>query len=206
ASDTWSLTGSIPAADGSVVNGTVNGITFNDNGSLRLVTGNAQMTFQFKNISTQQTVNFNVGTLNGFDGLTQFGSTSSASATGQDGFAAGFLSDISVGKDGVITGIFTNGKSLPIAQMALAVFSNPNGLTREGNNDFSLGAQAGIPQTGPGLSGGRGTILQGTLEQSNVDVALEFSKLIIAQRGYEVNARAITVSNEVLQTLGEIIR
>lgn len=206
AADTWNLTGTVPPADGSVVNGSVQGITFNDNGSLRLVTGNAQMTFQFNGVSTQQTVNFNFGSPNGFNGLTQFGSASSAAATSQDGFAAGFLSNISVGKDGVIDGIFTNGKSLPIAQLAIAVFSNPDGLNREGNNDFSLGAQSGIPQTGPGLSGGRGTVLQGTTEQSNVDVALEFTKLIIAQRGYEVNARTITVSNEVLQTLGEIIR
>lgn len=206
APNNWNMTGTIPAADGTVVTGAVTGILFNNDGSFRQVTGNSSMTFQFTGLTGPQTINFNYGTANGFNGLTGFGGTSSAAAVSQDGFAAGFLTSISVGKDGVIGGIFTNGKNLPLAQLALANFGNANGLLRQGNNDYTQGAQSGIPLTGPGISGGRGTVLQGTLEQSNVDVSLEFTKLIIAQRGYEVNAKTITVSNEVLQTLSQIIR
>lgn len=204
--NSWSLTGSIPAADGSIVNGSVQGISFNNDGSLRFLTGTGQMTFQFNGIANPQSVTFNFGTPNGFTGLTQFGGASSAAATSQDGFGAGFLASVSAGKDGVLTGIFTNGQAIPIAQMAVANFSNPAGLVREGNNDFSLGAQSGPPQLGPGVSGGRGSVLQGTLEESNVDIALEFTKLIIAQRGYEANARSITISNQILQSLTQIIQ
>ncbi len=202
----WNLTASIPAADGTIVSGAVQGIAFNNDGSLRLVTGGAQMTFQFTGISTPQTISLNFGTPNGFNGLTQFGSPSSAAAVNQDGSAAGFLASVSVGKDGIVTGIFSNGKNLPLAQLAIANFSNPAGLNREGNNDFSQGTQSGVPQLGSGLSGGRGTVLQGSLEQSNVDVAQEFTNLIIAQRSFEANARAVTITDQVLQSLTQIIQ
>jgi flagellar hook protein FlgE len=206
AANTWNLTGSIPASAGTITAGAVQTITFNNDGSLRLVTGGAQMTFQFTGISTPQTISLNFGTPNRFNGLTQFGSPASAAAVSQDGSAAGFLTSVSVGKDGVVTGVFSNGKNLPLAQMAIANFSNPAGLNREGNNDFSQGAQSGVPQIGAGLSGGRGTVLQGTLEQSNVDIATEFTKLIIAQRSFEANARAVTVTDQVLQSLTQIIQ
>lgn len=210
ANDTWNLTGVIPPADGTVVDGSVQGITFNDNGSFLQVTGSGAgdpfMTFQFNGISQPQTIGFNFGTQNGFNGLTQFGGGSSAAATSQDGFAAGFLTSISVGKGGVINGIFTNGQTLPVAQLAIANFTNPAGLNREGDNFYSLSSKSGVPLIGAGLTGGRGQVQQGTLESSNVDVALEFTRLIIAQRGFEVNARTITTSDQVLQDLTNIIR
>jgi flagellar hook protein FlgE len=124
----------------------------------------------------------------------------------QDGFGAGFLTSVSIAKDGIINGVFTNGQILPLAQLALAAFVNPGGLSREGSNLFSITAQSGEALIGAGGSGGRGLVEQGTLESSNVDIALEFTRLIIAQRGFQVNARTITVSNEVLQELANIIR
>src|SRR5262249_51534367 len=106
ANDVWNLTGTIPAADGTVIDGQANGITFNDNGSFSQVTGTGvgdpDMTFQFIGISTPQTISFDFGTPNGFNGLTQFGGGSSAAATNQDGFAAGYLTSVSVGKGGII--------------------------------------------------------------------------------------------------------
>jgi flagellar hook protein FlgE len=153
-----------------------------------------------------QTITLNFGTPGGFNGLTQFGGATSAAAVDQDGFGAGFLTSVSVASDGVINGVFTNGQILPLAQMAIATFVNPGGLGREGNNLFSLTSQSGEALIGAGGSGGRGLVQQGTLESSNVDVALEFTRLIIAQRGFQVNARTITVGNEVLQELANIIR
>jgi flagellar hook protein FlgE len=124
----------------------------------------------------------------------------------QDGFAAGFLTGMSVAPTGVIEGVFTNGRTIALAQLAIAGFSNPNGLNREGRNYFSVSSNSGQPQIGAAGSGGRGAVVQGQLENSNVDLALEFTRLIVAQRGFQVNARTVTVSDEVLQELASIIR
>lgn len=208
--NTWNLTASIPTAEGTMVDAVVNGITFNDDGSFRTISGTGagdpDITIQFPSIAMSQTINLFFGSVNGTDGLTQFGGPTSAAAISQDGFAAGFLSNLSVGQDGIIQGIFTNGRSLAIAQVALAEFSNAGGLQREGNNLFSLSSNSGPPLIGGALSGGRGAIQRGTLETSNVDTALEFTRLIIAQRGFQVNARTISVSDQMLQELANIIR
>jgi flagellar hook protein FlgE len=206
----WDLTAAIDPAEGTILDGSVQGIQFNDDGSFRQATGtgigDADIQFQIAGLSTPQTVNFSFGSTNGFDGLTQYGGPTSAAATEQDGFAAGFLIAISVAPDGVIDGVFTNGRTLPIAQIAIASFTNPGGLSREGDNFFSLSNNSGLPLLGTALSGGRGSVQSGTLESSNVDVALEFTRLITAQRGFQVNARTITATDEVLQELSNIIR
>jgi flagellar hook protein FlgE len=207
AANTWNLTASIPAADGTMVNSTITGITFNDDGSFRQINGaNQNISFTVKGLSAAQTVKFSFGSANGFNGLTQFGSASSAAATSQDGFAAGFLTNISISQSGLVNGVFTNGRTLAIAQLAIANFSNAQGLNREGNNYYSLSSHSGDPLIGEGVSGGRGNVKQGSLESSNVDVALEFTQLITAQRGYQVNARTITISDQILQSLAQIIQ
>jgi flagellar hook protein FlgE len=205
--NTWTLSGTIPSSDGTMINGQITGITFNDDGSFRQVTGpTTAFTFQITGLSTPQTVTMNFGQPNGFTGLTQFGGNTAAAATSQDGFAAGFLTSLSVGKDGTINGVFTNGRTLSIAQIAIASFANQGGLDRQGNNFFSLSNHSGDPLIGAGLTGGRGSVQQSALESSNIDTAREFTQLIIAQRGFQVNARTITVSDQVLQELANIIR
>ena len=111
-----------------------------------------------------QTVSLSPGTTNGFGGLTEFGGATSAAATSQDGFAAGFLTSLSVGQDGVISGVFTNGQTLAIAQLATASFANSEGLNRVGNNYYTPSADSGEPQIGAAGSGGRGAIQGGSLE------------------------------------------
>jgi flagellar hook protein FlgE len=210
ANNVWNMTGSVPAADGTLSDNLVSGITFNDDGSFRQVTGSgtgdAAMTVNLPNLATPQTINFTFGSNNGFDGLTQAGDESSAAATKQDGYTAGFLTTVSIAKDGIISGVFTNGRILDIAQLAVASFASPGALNRLGNNYYALTSESGPALIGAGLSGGRGSVEQKSLENSNVDVALEFTKLIIAQRGFQVNARAITTANDVLQELASIIR
>jgi flagellar hook protein FlgE len=205
----WDMTASIDPSEGVVMDGSATGLTFNDDGSFRQVTGtgigDGDLVMQFNSLSTPQTIALNF-TTNGFDGLTQFGGNSSAAATEQDGLAAGFLTGVAVGKDGVIEGIFTNGRTLPLAQLAMANFTNPGGLERLGDNYFGITTNSGIPLIGTALSGGRGLIQSGSLENSNVDVALEFTRLITAQRGFQVNARTITATDEMLQELSNIIR
>jgi flagellar hook protein FlgE len=204
--DAWTVSASVPAAEGTV-SGTLGPITFNSDGSPSAL-GNQTLTFDFSNsgASAGQAIQFTMGTVNGFDGLTEFGGNSTAAASTQDGFATGTLTSVSISKDGIINGVFTNGKITPLAQLAMASFANPAALNREGNNLFTMTAQSGQAMIGPGLNAGRGGIQQGVLEQSNVDVATEFTPLIVAQRAYEVNARTVTVSDQVLQTLTNIIR
>ncbi|HKI35951.1 MAG TPA: flagellar hook protein FlgE [Gemmataceae bacterium] len=204
--DQWTVSASVPPSEGTVT-GTLGPITFNSDGSpASFGSTSLALDFSASGASATQTINFNLGTASGFAGLTEFGGNSTAAATNQDGFASGTLTSVSIGKDGVIKGVFTNGKVTPLAQLAIADFSNPGGLARQGNNLYTATTQSGQPLVGVGGSAGRGEVQQGVLEQSNVDVAAAFTQLIIAQRGYEVNARTITVSDQVLQDLTQIIR
>ncbi len=123
----WDMTASMDAKDGTIINGKVTGIQFNDDGSFLQVTGSSgtNISMQFAGLSTPQTIGLSFGSANGFNGVTQFGSASSAAATGQDGYTAGFLTGVSVAQDGIMDGIFTNGRTLPIAQLAVARFYQP---------------------------------------------------------------------------------
>lgn len=140
--------------------------------------------------------------LYGTDGaavISQVASPSAVSKTQQDGYAAGSVSEFSVGEDGVIQGILNNGQTLALGQLALAIFPNNQGLVRSGANEFVAGLAAGIPNPGAPGAGGRGTISGGALERSNVDIATEFAKLIQTERSYQANARAITAADELTQ-------
>lgn len=178
-------------------------VTFDSNG---LLVAPSTLTLTLNGLPGPQTVTLQLGTPGASDGLTQFGGGSSATALIQDGSAAGTLDSVSVNTDGVIEGLFSNGRTLPIAQLAIASFINESGLTREGNNLFSASPPSGNPILGAAATAGRGTVIGGTLEGSNVDIALQFTQLILAQRGFAINARVVTVGNEVLQDLTTIIR
>jgi flagellar hook protein FlgE len=131
--------------------------------------------------------------------LSQFATPSATSATFQDGYGAGNLLGFSVNSDGIIEGTFSNGKTAAIAQIALATFANLQGLERQGGNRFASTLTSGSPTIGAPGSGGRGTVAGGALEQSNVDIAKEFSKLIITQRGFQASARVVTAFDEITQ-------
>ncbi len=211
ANNAWNLTGSINPSEGTMTDNLVSNIDFNQNGSFGQVTGtglgNATMTVQFNGLSAPQQLSFNFGSAAGFNGLTQEGGSSSAKvATGQNGFAAGSLSTVSIDQSGVLNGVFTNGQTLPIAQLAIANFANPAALNRTGNNYYALSSESGPALIGAGNTSGNGAIQQGQLESSNVDVSLEFTRLIIAQQGYQVNAHVITAADQILQDLGNILR
>ena len=135
------------------------------------------------------------------DALREFGGTSTARALSQDGAPAGTLQSFKIGNDGVITGVFSNGKSQAVGQIAMAMFNNPPGLEKAGSSLYRQSADSGLPQIGIAGSGGRGTLAAGSVEMSNVDLSQEFSNLIIAQRGFQANSKVITTSDELLQTL-----
>ncbi len=137
--------------------------------------------------------------------VTQFAGASTVSVTDQNGSAAGSLQAFSIGQDGVITGSYSNGRSKAIGQIALAVFTNPQGLERIAGA-WRQTANSGLAQTGIAGTGGKGMLSSGTLEMSNVDLAEEFTRLIVAQRGFQGNARVITTADEVLQEVVNLRR
>jgi flagellar hook protein FlgE len=119
----------------------------------------------------------------------------------QDGAGTGTLEDFSVGEDGIITGRFTNNLQRTIGQVALAQFTNPEGLADIGDNKFAATRNSGNPQIGEATEAGRGRILGSTLEQANVDITEEFTDLISAQTGFQANSRVIQTSSQLLQQL-----
>ena len=136
--------------------------------------------------------------------LSQFGGKSTLAVTdgvAGAGNAMGTLSSFSLGNDGSITGVYSNGLTKPIGQLALASFANPAGLTKAGNSSYVVGDNSGSPNIGVAGTGGRGTLTAGALEMSNVDLSQEFTGMIIAQRGFQANSKVITTDDQILQDL-----
>ena len=201
ANNEWSLSFSMNAAEGSIIGGDFQGITFNDDGSLNLssITNPATIVAQINGISTPQQISISI------DSLTQIASEFEIQPS-QDGFAPSELVSARVNSDGILQGVTNNGLLLPIARLALAKFSNVNGLAAIGSNYFISSLNSGDAEVGAATTGGRGAIRGGQLEGSNVDVAFEFTQLIVAQRGFSANARTISVADEVLEELTNIVR
>jgi flagellar hook protein FlgE len=139
-------------------------------------------------------------------GVTNFAGQSTIAATGQNGSAMGSLQSFSISGDGVLTGVFSNGLKQPLAQLAMATFNNAAGLEKVGGSEFRTTANSGLAQLGMPGSGGRGLMQSGSLEMSNVDLAQEFTNLIIAQRGFQANSKVITASDELLGDLVNLKR
>jgi flagellar hook protein FlgE len=131
--------------------------------------------------------------------ITQYSAASSTSSSFQDGYGAGTLRDLSVDQNGMLNGTFTNGQVLSLAQVAMSSFNNMNGLVQAGNNHWGQSLASGAPTIGLANQGGRGGVLGSNLELSNVDVAGEFTKLILSQRGYSANSRVVTTCDQMLQ-------
>jgi len=203
-------------------------LTFGTNGTLdrespvtRYDTGTAagtagttpgELQVDFNGATQNQLIVMNYGTSvttdggSGLDGTTQFGSTSALVQQTQDGFAAGSLQAFSVDSNGTISGRFSNGQLRALAQVVLARFPDPIGLTRTGKNTFAQSGNSGQPVTGTPDSAGLGRVLSNSLELSNVDLGESFIDMIAAQRGFQANSRVITTSDEILQELVNLKR
>ncbi|OII34907.1 flagellar hook protein [Curtobacterium sp. MMLR14_010] len=138
--------------------------------------------------------------------LSGFATLNTASISSQNGHEAGSLKGYSISKDGTVVGSFSNGSSLAIGRIALATFANPAGLEKTGASGYRTTANSGQANVGTPGSAGIGSLASGTLEMSNVDLSQEFTNLIVAQRGFQANARIITTSDEVLQELTNLKR
>ncbi len=211
AANTWTYQLTIPAGDLKAGgNPVVSSGTLTFNGSGQLVTPATNVTgLTIANLANgSNPLNFAWNLFNGGGGglVTQVAGPSATSSTQQDGYASGSLLSFTIGSDGVIQGIFSNGQTSPLGQIAMATFSNEQGLLRNGSNEFLSSLASGAADIGTPGTGGRGTLSGGSLEQSNVDIATEFAQLIVAERGYQANAKAVTTFDQVTQTTISLIQ
>lgn len=148
-----------------------------------------------------------IGLTADFSSMTMLAGDTSVSVTSQDGLPTGTVTDLYITpKDGQVFLVYSNGMREQVAQVAVARFNNPAGLIKSGNTMFQQGLNSGEPQIGLANSGGRGTIAAGYLEASNVDMAQEFTNMILAQRGFQASSRVITTSDEIMQELVNLKR
>ncbi|MFC9984834.1 flagellar hook protein FlgE [Microbacterium keratanolyticum] len=138
--------------------------------------------------------------------VTGYADLSTVAITEQDGTAAGTLKSYAVTSDGSIVGTFSNGQTETLGKVAMATFANPEGLEKAGGTAYRISVNSGAPQYGEAGQAGFGSLVSGALEMSNVDLSQEFTNLIVAQRGFQANARIITTSDEVLQELTNLKR
>jgi flagellar hook protein FlgE len=136
-----------------------------------------------------------------FSGSTQYGSPSGVQSVSQDGYASGYLAGVVIDSNGTISGNYTNGVTQNIAQLVLADFVNLYGLAREGSQLFMATSESGDPLYDQAGLGGMGTVASGMLEEANVDLAAEFIKMMISQRGFQANSKVITTTDEMMASL-----
>ncbi|HVN18434.1 MAG TPA: flagellar hook protein FlgE [Dongiaceae bacterium] len=201
---TWNYAVTVPASDlsatGAVQNGTGT-LTFDQNGNLSSPAPGSEPSITLHGLADgANDVTFTWQLYNNGTGLlTQVAAPSSTSSQNQNGTDSGSLVKFTIGSDGTITGKFSNGKTQALGQLALATFANNDGLELQGNADFAPTLASGQAVVGVPGAGGRGTLSGGALELSNVDIATEFASLIVAQRGFEANAKAVTTFDQITQ-------
>jgi len=203
--NTWSMTVTVPdpATINTVapLNQQTGTIKFNEDGSI-LQYNPTNVSFTAHNGSqANQLVKLDFGTPNQFDGMTSFDSKSTTSGISQDGFTGGDLVGIRIDQSGTLVGSFSNGRSFGLAQVAMAKFTNNEGLSSGGGNVYDQSANSGDPIIGTAATAGRGFIQASALESSNVDLSRALTQLIVIQRGFQANGKTITTSDQLLQTL-----
>lgn len=196
---TWSASSTDATVSGITPAGTT--ISFNSDGSYSDTNPDASISLSFNNGATSP----NVTTLE-LSNFTQLMGLSDINSTNQDGLPPGALTTFNVGSTGEIVGVFSNGLNRKLGQLALAKFLNPGGLLKMGQSLFAPSANSGTAQIGIPGTDGRGQVSAGYLEMSNVELAQQFTSMIVAERGFQANSRVITTSDEMLQDLVNLKR
>jgi len=210
ANGTWDYDITVPGAEitggvaGTPFNVATGTLVFNASGVLTTVNGAAPAdviinTPTWKNGATTSQWRWDLVDANNVASLTGYASTSATSSKSQNGSAAARIESISINASGEIVATFGAGQTIAVGQLAIANFNNPKGLVKLGSNKYGESQAAGIANVGAPGTGGRGSLIGSALEQSNVDIAQEFTQMILAQRGYQANSKTITVSDELLQ-------
>jgi flagellar hook protein FlgE len=205
AANTWGYSITVPGADVGDANPTKEiksgSLSFNSAGQLTApaadVTGITVT--GFVNGAADLSFTWEIKNPAGASRLTQFNNPSSTSQASQNGYSFGTLTGFSIDQTGKVQGTFSNGQVQALGQLVLANFNNPEGLIREGQNYFVASPFSGEPIIGVPGSAGRGSLVGSALELSNVDIAQEFTSMIMAQRGYQASSKVITTSDEVIQ-------
>lgn len=188
-------------------------LTFDSNGQLTAPTSLAVVADQTQlNGATLPNIDIGLYATNpdgsqGASLITNYDATSAVASTDQNGFASGVLSGLAFGSegDGTLVAVYSNGQTRVVGQVAVATFNSQEGLRHLGDNLYGETLASGSPSLGNANTGGRGAVVGGVLEQSNVDIATEFTELIIAQRGFQANSRVITTINQTLQDVIQIL-
>lgn len=194
---TWDYV--VTTEEGTTVSGDTGTLTFDNQGRLTAPVPTAPFVFTPASGAEDVSVALSFGNAGSIEGLSQFAAPSTAVVRDQDGYTMGDLERISIDPTGTVTGAFTNGVTLTLAQIVLADFNNPAGLIRSGDNMYQVSANSGSPVLGFSGEGSQSSVTSGALEMSNVDLAQEFTGMITAQRGFQSNARVITTADEMLQ-------
>jgi flagellar hook protein FlgE len=150
-------------------------------------------------------LNFNLFGANGTGNINQTAAASSTSATSQNGFASGQYESFAVDSSGLISATYSNGQTQNVGQLALATVSNEQGLVDMGSTEYQATTASGNASVGVAGAGGRGTIEGSSLEASNVNISAEFSDLIVAQRAFEANSKAVTTFDSVTEETIQMI-
>ncbi len=151
---------------------------------------------------TRQTFRIALGTVgSATNTVTQQAERSSTKVFAQDGYTMGYLDSFKIDQQGIITAVYSNGSNRTIGQMALASFTNPNGLEKIGETNFVQSNNSGMANIGPSGIAGKGKLIAGTLEMSNVDLSEQFTDMIVTQRGFQANSKTIQTSDQMLQEL-----
>lgn len=210
----WSWTVSVPTTSGTLSPNAFGEIYFDANGQIQSIwqAGNQvtttpptpQITFTPATGAEVQIIDLDFG--KGTAGVTQTNLSSQIAALSQNGSASAALSNLNIDQYGNIIGIFSNGNSLKLAQIMVATFKNLNALVSVGDNMYNVAANSGDPRIDAPGENSVTTIQSGALEQSNVDLSEEFTRMIISQRGFQANARVITTADAMLQEITNLIR
>ncbi len=210
----WSWKATIPGASGDLGSNAYGEAIFDPNGQIQSLwqAGNQvtstppvpQITFTPASGAEAQIIDLDFGT--GTAGVTQTNLTSQVAALSQNGAASAALSNLNIDQYGNIIGIFSNGNSRNLAQIMVATFKNLNGLVSVGDNMYNVAANAGDPRIDVPGENSVTTIQSGALEQSNVDLSEEFTRMIVSQRGFQANARVVTTADSLLQEITNLIR
>ncbi|HEX7730072.1 MAG TPA: flagellar hook protein FlgE [Terracidiphilus sp.] len=207
----WSYDVTLPAADtggtGAATSLASGALTFDSNGQLTSPTGSVTGVniTGLADGASSMSLNWSLQDSAGNSLLTQQFADSAASAPVQDGYGAGSLTGYSILADGTVQGTFSNNQTLALGQVAVARFANNQGLIQGSSNDYQASFASGAPIVGQAGVGGAGSITGGSVEASNVDLATEFSNMIVAQQGYQANAKVLTTMNQISQATLQIV-
>lgn len=213
AANIWTYTVSLPESD--VVDPTTAILTtgtleFSNTGLLTSPTVDAPITFVMPELvdgaAPGGTITWDPYTATGAGRITQFGQPSASSASSQNGSGAAQLVHVGLADGGGILAQYSDGGQVVIGQVALASIRNPDTLIASGNNSFQLSARTAMPSIGLPGTGGRGNVVGGSIEASTVDIAREFTNMIVYQRGYEANGKVISTADQLSQTTINLIR